>query len=376
VLLASRTIAELLDEGGPSSSSNARGEPAIVVAWPSMSALAGLISTSITDCGTDVVERAVFGTADPVEIASAIESLIRSTLGTQVKEAIFYEASVGCVVGLLLRNGSEIVVKAYQPRWSDEFLRGVRRAQGALAGSGFPCPRPVSGPVHLLAGHALIEAYLPDPGQRTITEAMLGVSAAGLATQINLCRGLEGSGLRPHPMDADRNDLYPIPHSPVFDFEATAAGAEWIDQLAQAAKTVRDDHVAKPVVAHCDWSARNVRMDETGLLAVYDWDSLSNAAEVVAVGQAAATWSAVDGSKTAPSANEIATYVARYEEARGAQFGTAERVAAGAAALYVLAYTARCEHAIDPEEAVHKRARPRLSAERDALLQLPDLMAD
>jgi len=54
-------------------------------------------------------------------------------------------------------------------------------------------------------------------------------------------------------------------------------------------------------------------MDETGLLAVYDWDSLSNAAEVVAVGQAAATWSAVDGSKTAPGANEIATYVARLE---------------------------------------------------------------
>jgi hypothetical protein len=341
-----------------------------------VSALAGLISTSITDCGTDLVERVVFGTADAVEIASAIESLVLSTLGTQIEAAMFYEASVGCVVGLLLHNGSKVVVKAYQPRWSDAFLRGVQRAQGALAGLGFPCPRPVSGPVHLLAGHALIEAYLPDPGQRTITEAMLSVSAAGLATQINLCRGLEGSGFRPHPMDADQDGLYPIPHSPLFDFEATAAGAEWIDQLAHAAKTVRDDHVAKPVIAHCDWSARNVRMDETGLLAVYDWDSLSNAAEVIAVGQAAATWSAVDGSQSAPSASEIATYLARYEEARGARFGTAERVVVGAAALYVLAYTARCEHAIDPTQAVHRRARPRLSIERNALLELPDLMAD
>src|SRR5207244_1413594 len=120
-------------------------------------------------------------------------------------------------------------------------------------------------------------------------------------------------------------------------FEATAAGAEWIDQLAQAAKNVRDSHAAKPVIAHCDWSARNVRMDETGLLAVYDWDSLSIAAEVVAVGQAAATWSAVDGGQPAPSANEVATYVARYEDARGARFGPAERVAVAAAALYVLA---------------------------------------
>jgi Phosphotransferase enzyme family len=341
-----------------------------------VSALAGLISTSITACGTDLVERVVFGTADAIEIASALESLVTNTLETQIEEVMFYETSVGCVVGLLLRNGSEVVVKAYQPRWSDEFLLGVQRVQGVLARSGFPCPRPVAGPVHLLAGHALIEAYLPDPGPQSITEAMLGVSAAGLATQINLCRGLEGSGLRPHPMDADHDDLYPIPHSPIFDFEATAAGAEWIDQLAQAARTVRDDNVATPVVAHCDWSARNVRMDETGLLAVYDWDSLSNVAEVTAVGQAAATWSAVDGSNTAPSANEIATYVARYEEARGARFGTAERVAVGAAALYVLAYTARCEHAIDPEEAVHRRARPRLANEHDALLELPDLMAD
>ena len=341
-----------------------------------MSTLTGLISTSVTDCGTDLVERAVFGTADTERIAVAFESLVLSTLGTQIDEALFYEASVGCVVGLRLHNGSEVVVKAYQPRWSDEFLREVQQAQGALASSGFPCPRPVSGPVHLLAGHALIETYLADPGQRSITEAMLSISAAGLATQINLCRGLDGSGLRPHPMDAGQDDLYPTPHSPIFDFEATAAGAEWIDQLAGAAKTVRDDHAASPVIAHCDWSARNVRMDETGLLAVYDWDSLSNAAEVVAVGQAAATWSAVDGNETAPSANEIATYVARYEDARGAQFGTAERVAVGAAALYVLAYTARCEHAIDPDQAVHRRARSRLTTERDALLDLPDLMED
>jgi hypothetical protein len=65
-----------------------------------------------------------------------------------------------------------------------------------------------------------------------------------------------------------------------------------------------------------------------------------------------------------------------YEDARGAQFGAAERVAVGAAALYVLAYTARCEHAIDPGQAVHRRARSRLTTEGDALLDLPDFMED
>jgi Ser/Thr protein kinase RdoA (MazF antagonist) len=203
---------------------------------------------------------------------------------------------------------------------------------------------------------------------------MLAVSAAGLATQIRLCRGVEASGLRPHPMDADSADLYPPPHSPVFDFEATADGAEWIDELAGAAKRVRGDHAFELVIAHCDWSARNVRFDDTRLLAVYDWDSVSNVSEAVAVGQAAATWSAFDGSDAAPTAHEIATFVARYEQERGMQFARDERAVIGAAALYVLAYTARCEHSVDPDQVVHRRARPRLAAEGDVLLRLPDLM--
>ncbi len=62
-------------------------------------------------------------------------------------------------------------------------------------------------------------------------------------------------------------------------------------------------------------------MNETGLLAVYDWDSLSYVSEVIAVGQAAATWSAVDGSRVAPPANEIAAYVASYEDAAVGRFG-------------------------------------------------------
>ncbi len=213
----------------------------------------------------------MFGIADAAVIASAFERLVVSALGTHIKAPMFYEASVGCVVGLRLDNGSKVVVKAFQPRWSEVFLRAVQQAQGALSLSVFPCPRPISKPLDLLIGRVLIETYLPDPGRQPTTPTMLHVSAAGLAAQIKLCRELDGSDLRPHPMDADLDALNPKPHSPLFDFEKTAAGAEWIDELAQAAKTVRDDHVAEPVIAHCDWSARNVRMNETGLLAVYDW---------------------------------------------------------------------------------------------------------
>lgn len=198
-----------------------------------MAPLVNLIAASVDDGGIDLVESAVFGTADAAEITYALERKVVSTLGTDVEEALFYETSVGCVAGLLMQDGTKLVVKGYQPRWSNQFLRSVQRVQGALAGSGFPCPQPVAGPVDILGGHALIEAYLPDSGRRLITKSMMGVSAAGLANQIDSCRGLNASGLSPHPMDSATDHLYPVPHSPSFDFEASAAGAEWIDQLAQ-----------------------------------------------------------------------------------------------------------------------------------------------
>lgn len=128
------------------------------------------------------------------------------------------------------------------------------------------------------------------------------------------------------------------------------------------------------MIAHCDWSLRNVRLTTEELLAVYDWDSLSSTREVVAVGQAAATWSALDGSQIAPDAQEVAAFVREYEAARGATFSDEERAAVGAAALYVLAYTARCEHAIDPGGDVHRRARPRLKTDAELLLGLPEVM--
>lgn len=316
----------------------------------------------------------MFGTADSGEIASALSELCLETLGSAVVGPLFYEASVGCVAGLLLRTGSAVVVKSYQPRWSVRFLSAVREVQAALSGSGFPGPHPLAGPVPLLGGYAMVESYLPDPGSRRATGPMLAVSAAGLADQVTRCAGLEAPDLRPHPLDAGGTDLYPTPHSPIFDFEATAGGAEWIDELATAAKAGRDAHRGVPVVAHCDWSARNVRMDDQSIVAVYDWDSLASVAEVVAVGQAAATWFFVDRRDAAPQAAEIASYVRRYEDRRGCRFSGDEHKAIGAAALYVLAYRARCEHAQGAGRTEEARAVHRLSVEGNLLLDLPALM--
>lgn len=50
----------------------------------------------------------------------------------------------------------------------------------------------------------------------------------------------------------------PTPHSPVFDFEATSAGAEWIDALATEAAAVIAAAPAPEVVVHADWRADNI----------------------------------------------------------------------------------------------------------------------
>ncbi len=217
---------------------------------------------------------------------------------------------------------------------------------------------------------AIVESYLPDPGLRPYASpAERRVSAAGLARQIAVCRDVpappELAELADHPLRPPVEGLYGEPHSPLFDFESTAQGAEWIDALASRASAGRDADERAPVVAHMDWSARNVRLDDDGLLAVYDWDSVALVTESTAVGQAAATWSvtADPGGTEFPTLSDIVGFVVDYEEAAGSRLDEVQWRAAGASAAWVLAYTARCEHSLD----VQGMARPDQHAARDRL---------
>jgi hypothetical protein len=338
-------------------------------------ALVDLVAASMAGRGESRVEAAVFGTDDPAAIARSADDLCRTHLGARVADARFYCASVGCVTGLRLTDGRDVVLKVHQPRWTTSFLAAVQSVQASLAASGFPCPRPLPPPRPLGRANAVVEEHLPDPGPTPPAPGLLAASAAGLARMVGRCETLDGRGLRPHPMDSAVGRLYPEPHSPLFDFGATAAGAEWIDELADAARRQRDLRAFAPTIAHCDWSLRNVRLDEEGVLAAYDWDSLALVPETTAVGQAAVTWSAfgVTGEE-APSVDDVASYVGRYERARGRRFTGHERAAVGAAGVYALASTARCEHAIDPGGRRYRRARPRLAADGDRLLALADVL--
>lgn len=316
-----------------------------------METLSDAVAASIEDRGGARVEQLVFGTDRPDAIASLLSETCREKMGTEPQGALFYTSSVGCTAGLRLADGSEAVLKAYPSRWTEPFLAAVDRVQAHLAASGFPCPEPVAEPRPHAHGHVRFESVLPDPGpQDDRSPVARRTFAAALAGQIHACAGLDGTEpLGEAPLRTPSGHLYPEPHSPIFDFGSSGAGAEWIDGFAAQAKELRDADDTTPVVAHTDWSARNVRIAGDRLLAAYDWDSLALVPESVAIGQAALSWSLnfEEGTTdTVPNADQVTAFLQEYDEARGAPLGDAQRRGAYGAALWLLAYVARCEHAL------------------------------
>ncbi len=336
--------------------------------------------TSWRSSGTSAIEsRGLRHGESRIDSRGRAASSAKRTSAKSHKASLFYHSSVGCVFGVRLRNGREVVIKAYRGRWSTSFLTDVQRAQEQLSRSGFPCPIPVRPPrpIGNVAGSsAIVESYLADPGMSARSDSKArAVSANGLARQIKSCRDLVLPRLMNHPLRQTGDGLYPEPHSPLFDFAATSEGAGWIDAFAAGARSQRDEDTGDMVSAHCDWSARNVRLDDTGLLAVYDWDSLALVPESTAVGQAAVTWSVTaepDGFEF-PPASEVAAFFRDYEHSSGRQMTDAERRAAAGAAVCTLAYIARCEHSSEMTGTARPDqigARDRLASDGDRILGL------
>jgi len=302
------------------------------------------------DVTSGYLEEAIFATSDPDAIAGLISEAARRQMGVPVAGGLFYAASAGCVFGLQLDDGQQVVLKAYQTHWEPPFLRAVQRVQRAVALTGFPCPTPLAPPLAVGGGWVTVESLLPDPGPGPrLDETSLEQSAAGLVALIRSCRGLAHDDLDLHPHRTPEGDLYPAPHSPIFDRRGTTMGAEWIDEWAERSGSRRAADSLPSVIAYLDWSARNVRLTRSGIVAVYDWDSIGVASEATAAGQAAATWRSTGETLNVPSpdAGEVNRFIAAFAQARGVPFSALEIGVARAAAVWVMAYTARCEHALE-----------------------------
>jgi hypothetical protein len=301
-----------------------------------------------------VIERDVFGSEEPALAASAIERFCVEHLGAEVAECLFFVSSIGCVTGVVLHDGRRVVVKAHQPDKSEARLRACQSVQRVLADRGFPAPRPLLPPTPLGRGLAVVEAYLRegeigDGHEPAVRRAL----AAGFATLVGTIRPSELSEALPGAWFSTLGPrLWPRPHNALFDFEATARGAEWIDALAARARAV--PLAGEAVVAHFDWRIEHVLLREGRIATVYDWDSLHLEREPVAVGAAAsaftARWDLDPPREPVPSLDEKRAFVAEYEQARGRPFTRAERAVLWASCAYSTAYIARCQHALDPEQ--------------------------
>lgn len=304
------------------------------------------------DSADRLLARSIVGTEDAAEIARMIEQFCRIHLHQGFVNCEFWEVSVSFVVGLRLEDDRRVVIKIRsRDNISLETLQAVCIVQQGLADRQLPCPVVLLPPVVLNAGFATVEELL-DTGEQgnahqpQIRQAM----AIGLAEQIAAAQAfVDLPGLPQSRFRADQ--LWEKPHNALFDFQKTCRGAEWIDAIASRAQTIFLPEPRPLLLGHMDWSAKNMRFANGKISAIYDWDSLRLDTEPVILGNAAESFLVnwyIDVAPLVPSPVEVRQFVQAYEAAKGTSFSQAEREIIAAAFLYSMAYTARCEHAIDP----------------------------
>jgi hypothetical protein len=339
-----------------------------------MSELRARIASLLQDPLDRALARSILGTDDGEAIATRVEGYCREHLGGEVVGCVLFTQSVGAVLGVRLEPGGVVVLKAHgsdQSRLgapgSLAALRAVYQIQAALARDGFPCPAVLRAPIAWPGGAVATMSHLdgggvPDPHQPLVRRVM-AEGWAELVGRLAPFRALPDLPVALPP--ADR--VLPLAHNALFDTDG--AGGEWIDQRAREARLVLDANPPPLTLVHTDISGANVRVRHGRLCAVYDMDSLALTDEVARVAGVAVhfTYTGEEGCWTWPSREEAAAFVADYERARGRPFTRDERARLDAAAIYAIAYTARCELSFDPaaeESPTGMRARLRAAPAR------------
>jgi Phosphotransferase enzyme family len=281
----------------------------------------------------------VVGTLD----ADAIRARARG-IEPEVEEIFFLGASVGVLFGVRKEDGARVAIKVNKLFGDETYFADVQALQGLLASGGYPAPRPLR-----RLGTVTVDEWLDAGAFRNAHEPP--VRRAMVRELVRFHRLATATGVRPRreflrPAGA----LWPRPHNALFDFEATAAGAEWIDEIAAAARAVADVRIGAQVVGHTDWSAKHLRFDpELRLTALYDWDSVTVGREPELAGAAAGSFTYTEELEVEidvwPSTAESESFLAEYEEERGVAFTAEERAVARASCVYLRAYAARCHHA-------------------------------
>lgn len=308
----------------------------------------------MSDDDTRRILRSILGTDDEEEIERALGRFTAEHFGAGLAAETFRELSIGAVFGLRLTDGRAVVLKAHPVRKSAEYLEAAHRVQRRLHENGFPAPRPILGPEPFGLGLATVYALVEGGEIADAHEpAMRREMARTLAELIRIGSGAGDCGLlaqRKWPPSSE--GVWPPSHYPTYDFDATTAGAGWIDELGEQGRTIASRVAGEEVVGHGDWRAGNMRFRAGRVHVVFDWDSLVLDHETAVVGGAAGGFPMAWPLPTppVPSPAEVAGFIADYEAARGMPFAPEERRAIGGVVVYQMGYSARCEHAVDPDD--------------------------
>ena len=288
----------------------------------------------------DPVVRSIFGTTDPEAIWAEV-----TTMCPEAVDCFLFEASVGATFGLVVRGGERVALKVHLIATAER-LAAMQQVQEHLWRYGFPCPRPLG-----VRGRATLEEWRNDGEYQDAHEPEARRRLAQLLVRlVTLTRAVRPAVDLPPFFPRAGGPLWPEPHNVLFDFQATTAGAEWIDEIGGAAKARRDRGGGDLVIAHHDWTAKHVRWAGIRPTVVYDWDSMSIGYEPVFVGEAASHFTY--DVEPLPSVDEALMFIADYERARPSTFTREEQATAAAAAVYGRAYTTRYVHALGGDTAV------------------------
>ncbi|WP_432570851.1 aminoglycoside phosphotransferase/kinase family protein [Kineococcus sp. SYSU DK005] len=333
------------------------------------------------------VEEAVFGPlsiSDTDGVDGWLDQGLHRHLGVGLAQVLFRSGRVCAVYGCRLHDGQQVAVKVHRQGADTEHLAAAVQAQQHLANAGYPCPRPLAGPV-VVEGRTLVaETMLTGGRWRDAREPEVRRAlAASLAEQVEVLRSVPASPLRPGAPAWVRYEHgpWPAPHDPIFDFSSTPDGYAWLDDLAARAAAVLNDCPGPDVIGHSDWYRGNALfVDGTNgstqgpvVCAGFDWDSLAARPEAVIAGMSAGSHTLGGaGEGAAPTPGQVAAFVDDYDSARFQAFTAAERAGAAAAACWALAYNARCELSVMSLEDASAPGTPLhvLTEHRDAYLGL------
>jgi hypothetical protein len=338
--------------------------------------LRGAISALLDDPAEGWLDRklarTILGTDDAGVIAEGVEAYVREVLGAGVRGCSLFTQSVGVVWALAIEGREEpIVLKAHRVGGaalrsvaSMDELSAVYAAHARMAEHGIACARVLSPPrawPGFADGAIAAMSFLDvprsdDPHDPAARRAM----AEELARTASIGRAIAGRAELAHLPRVRRleGELFPAPHNALFDL--SVAGGEWIDARAAVARATEETLPERPLVMHTDVSGANVKVAGGRVVAVFDMDSVARIDEMACLASAAVHFSyRGDPPWTWPTREEAIAFAEDYARARGRPFDRDERGALNAAAIRAMAYTARCEHGMQPagEGAMRERLR-------------------